>query len=86
MVWVVGENFAQAFFGGTPGSGQNPHFNIAIQCPEYSHGPSGFLPIAKVVMSFWISLFSKEKGIFEFLGAVSPSKSPNKKSTKGPLF
>ena len=55
---------------------RNPHFDNVTRRPGYSRGPSGFLPVSTEGMSFFIGLFSKEKGTFGFLGALSPSKSP----------
>ena len=55
---------------------RNPRFDNVTRRPGYSRGPSGFLPVSIEGMSFFIGLFSKEKGTFGFLGALSPSKSP----------
>ena len=55
---------------------RNPRFDNVTRRPGYSRGPSGFLPVAIEGMSFFKGLFSKEKGTFGFLGAISPSKSP----------
>ena len=55
---------------------QNPRFDNVTRRPGHSRGPSRFLPVSTEGMSFFIGLFSKEKGTFGFLGALSPSKSP----------
>ena len=55
---------------------RNPRFGNVTRRLGNSRGPSGFLPVSTEGMSFFIGLFSKEKGTFGFLGALSPSKSP----------
>ena len=54
----------------------NPRFDNVTRRPGHFRGPSEFLPVAIEEMSFFKGLFSKEKGTFGFLGALSPSKRP----------
>ena len=53
---------------------RDPRFDNVMRRPGYSQGPSGFLPEAIEGMSFFMGLFSKEKGTVGFLAALSPLK------------
>ena len=50
----------------------NPHFDNVTRRPGYSQGLSVYLPVAIEGMSFFIGLFSKEKGTLAFWAPSAP--------------